>query len=373
MKPVVLLTIFVVILLPISLATAQSSINYEEDTRYLYEMARWEALVKLSERALAEGYETYAVRIRYSVALLETGRWNEAEGELKKTIKLNPFDRDARELLRNLYLNTGRTNEADLIRRVDFLRMVAVEYGQKISDSDDVGRLDYADLSVRHRLAKGSTLTWSAGGLRQSVYWGDITQAQGYLRYDQSFRNNWSATAGITALNFQYSVQLPDINGSDFAKVGSLEISKRFSDISVSTQFSVNDLYDRINKQAGIKLDMYPGKWVSWKVTVNPFIANNEVDTKRGIAASIHWYSVENTELAISGYSSDSFNTVEEVGYIVNNSLDRTRYRTGVYLQRNIFDHLPVFLLVRYERREERFFGFPYNTLSWFAGLKYQL
>jgi len=373
MKPVVLLMMIVVLLLPASFLRAQSSIDYEEDTRYLYEMARWEALVQLSERALAEGYETYAVRIRYSIALLETGRWNEAEGALKMTIKLNPFDRDARQMLRNLYLNTGRANDADLIRRVDFLRMVAVEYGQKISDSDDVGRLDYADLSIRHRLAKGSTLTWSAGGLRQSVYWGDITQAQGYLRYDQAFRNNWSATVGFSALNFQYSVPLPDIDESDFAKAGSLEISKRFSDISVSTQFSVNDLYDRINKQAGIKLDMYPGRWVSWKVTVNPFIANNEVETKRGIAASIHWYSVENTELAISGYSSDAFNTVEDAGYVVNNSLDRTRYRTGVYLQRNIFDHLPVFLLIRYERREERFFGFPYNTISWFGGVKYQL
>jgi hypothetical protein len=373
MKSFVTSVVVVLFLLQSNPLLAQTSPNYEDDTRYLFEMARWEALAKLSERALADGFVTYAVRYRYSVALLETGRWNDAEGALKKTIDLNPFDKDARELLRNLYLNTGRTNEADLLRRVDFLRMVAVEYGQKISDVEDVGRLDYADLSIRHRFMKGSTLTWSAGGLQQSVYWGDISQAQGYIRYDQAFRGNLALTGGFTILDYKYKVLLGDVDDGDIAKVASLEVGKRFPHLGLSAQFSVNDLYEQVNKQAGIKLDMYPGKWASWKVTVNPFVVNNEVETKRGVAASIHWYSVENTEVAISGYSSDAYNTVEDAGYIVNNSLDRTRYRTGIYLQRNIFDHLPFFMLVQYERREERFFSFPYNTVSWFAGLKYTL
>jgi hypothetical protein len=352
---------------------AQSSADYEEDTRYLYEMARWTALAQLSERALAEGFESYVIRIRYSVALLETGRWNEAETALRKTIDLNPFDKDARSLLRSLYLKTGRANEADLIARVNFLRMVAVEYGQKSNDVDDVGRLDYADISIRHRLAKGSTLTWSAGGLRQTVYWGDIRQQQGYLRYDQSLVGGWNITTGVTALDYRYDVNFDGTNNGDQTWVGSVELAKRFADVGIVAQFSSTNLYESKHVQGGVKLNMYPGKWASWKVTVNPFIHNNEVDTKRGIAASIHWYSKANTELAISGYSSDAFNTIEEAGYIVNNSLDRTRYRTGAYLQRNIMSQLPVFLMVQYERREERFFGFPYNTTSWFAGLKYQL
>jgi tetratricopeptide (TPR) repeat protein len=311
--------------------------------------------------------------LQYGIALLEMGRWNEAEGALIKAIAMNPFDKDAKSLLRTLYLKTGRANEADLIGRVDFLRMVAVEYGQKTSDVEDVGVLDYADLSIRHRLAKGSTLTWSGGGLRQSVYWGDIRQSQGYLRYDQAFRGGWTFTSGLTLLDYNYTLDIDQAQEGDRALVGSMELAKRFSDLGVRAQFSASNLYESTHMQGGVKLDMYPGKWASWKVSVNPFFLDNEIETKRGIAASIHWYSVENTELAISAYSGDAYNTIEDAGYIVNNSLDLTRYRTGAYLQRNIFDHLPVFVMVQYERREERFFGFPYNSISWFAGLKYQL
>jgi hypothetical protein len=373
MKSVVVLLGLTLWLLTNYSSFAQSSTDYEEDTRYLFEMSRWSALAQLSERAISEGFESYAIRIRYSVALLETGRWNEAEGALKKTIDINPFDKDARSMLRSLYIKTGRANEADLMGRVDFLRMVALEYGQKINDVDDIGLLDYADVSLRHRLAKGSTLTWSVGGLRQVVYWGDIRQNQGYVRYDQSFVGGWGITTGLTALDYTYVVDLDGVEDGDMTWVGSATLAKRFVDVGVVAQFSASHLYGRTNVQGGVKLDMYPGKWASWKVTVNPFIHNNEVETKRGIAASIHWYSVENTELAISGYSSDAFNTVEDAGYIVNNSLDRTRYRTSAYLQRNILNHIPVFVMFQYERREERFFGFPYNTISWFAGLKYQL
>lgn len=373
MKTVATILGVVLLWMPSHVVFAQSSADYEEDTRYLFEMSRWSALAQLSERALAEGFESYAIRIRYSVALLETGRWNEAEVELKKTITINPFDKDARLMLRSLYIKTGRSNDADLLGRVDFLRLVAVEYGQKINDVDDVGRLDYADVSLRHRLAKGSSLTWSAGGLKQIVYWGDIRQNQGYVRYDQSILGGWAITTGLTALDYTYVVDFDGTEDGDQVWVGSVELAKRFVDVGVIAQFSASNLYERTNMQGGVKLNMYPGKWASWKVTVNPFIHNNEVETKRGIAASIHWYSVENTELAISGYSSDAFNTVEDAGYIVNNSLDRTRYRAGAYLQRNIFDRIPVFIMVQYERREERFFSFPYNTISWFSGLKYQL
>ncbi len=363
----------VFLLLATAGAMAQTSAGYEEDTRYLYDMARWNALVQLSERALAEGFETYAIRIRYSVALLETGRWNDAEASLKKTVDMNPFDRDARSLLRTLYLKTGRENEADRMQRVDFIRMVAVEYGQKVSDSEDVGRMHYADVSLRHRLARGSTLTWSAGALWQQVYWGDINQTQVHLRFDQALPDNWSLTLGLTALDYNYSVLLDGTDGGDVAMVGALEIGKRFQGFGVGAQLAISDLYERTHVQNGVKVDFYPGKWASWKVSVNPFVINDEIEFQKGISASLHWYSTENTEVALTAYAGDALNTTEEAGYIVNNSLDLTAHRTGIYLQRNLFDHLPVFILVQHERMEERFFGFPYHSVGWFVGLKYQL
>lgn len=373
MKTSVHLLAIAILVLAANSSLAQTSSSYEEDTRYLYEMARWTALAQLSEKALDEGFDTYAIRFMYSVALLETGRWNEAEVALKKTIELNPFDRDARDLLRNLYLKTGRANEADRIHRVDFIRMVALEFGQKISDVNDVGRMSFADISMRHRLATGSTLTWSAGALKQSVYWGDIRQNQGYLRFDQSLKDNWSATIGLTALNYNYSILADGTDDGDLALVGSMEFGKRFQGFGASAQLTVSNLYEITRSQGGVKLDVYPGKWAAWKLTVNPFVVYDEFETQPGIAASLHWYSLENTEIAISGYLSNALNTTEEVGYIVNNSLDLTKYRTSVYLQRNIYEHLPIFVVVQYEGREERFFGFTYNSISWFAGLKYQL
>ena len=373
MKTSVHLATIAILVLVANSSLAQTSASYEEDSRYLYEMAQWAALTQLSEKALDNGFNTYAIRFMYSVALLETGRWNEAEVALKKTIDMNPFDRDARDLLRNLYLKTGRANEADRIQRIEFIRMVAVEFGQKISDVNDVGRMSFADISMRHRLATGSALTWSIGALKQSVYWGDISQNQGYLRFDQSLKDNWTATIGLTALKYNYSILADGTDDGDLALVGSMEFGKRFQGYGVSAQLSVSDLYESTRSQGGVRFDIYPGKWASWKLTVNPFIVYDEFDTKKGITASLHWYSLANTEIAVSGYLSDALNTIEEAGYIVNNSLDLTKYRTSIYLQRNIYEHLPIFVVVQYEGREERFFGFPYNSISWFAGLKYQL
>lgn len=352
---------------------AQSSASFEEDTRYLYDMARWAALAQLSERALDAGFETYSIRFRYSTALIETGRWNEAEQSLKRTIDLNPFDRDARTMLRDLYLRTGRHNEADRIRKVPFLRMFAIEYGQKSSDTDDVGILQYADVSLRHRLAAGSSVTWSVGGLQQDVYWGSISQRQGYARIDQALWSNFSLTAAVTALEYAYDVASDGTSDEDMAWTGSVELGKRFQDLAVVAQASLTDVYDRTSRQLGVKLDTYPGMWASWRVSVNPFIVADDSLSKRGISTSVHWYGRHNAELAISGYSSDAFNVVEDAGYIVNNSLDRTRYRVGFYAQRNVVRHVPVFSLVQYERKEERFFGFWYHSVNWFVGIKYQL
>lgn len=373
MKFVTVSVVLCIMLMSAPAALAQSSASYEEDTRYLYDMARWTALVQLSKRALDAGFETYSIRYRYSVALFETGRWNEAEQSLERTIELNPFDGDARTMLRDLYLRTGRHNEADRIRKVPFVRMFAIEYGQKSSDSDDVGILQYADLSLRHRLAKGSSVTWSVGGLDQDVYWGSISQRQGYARIDQAFRSNFTLTVAATALEYSYDVVANGTSDQDIAWTGSVELGKRFQDLAVVAQASITDVYDRKNRQLGVKLDTYPGLWASWRVSVNPFLVADESLSKRGISASVHWYGRHNAELAISGYSSDAFNVVEDAGYIVNNSLDRTRYRVGLYAQRNIVRRVPVFSLVQYERKEERFFGFWYNSVNWFVGIKYQL
>lgn len=356
-----------------SFVLAQSSSSYEDDTRYLYEMSRWAALAQLSERALDAGFETYAIRFRYAAALMELGRWNEAEGSLKRAIALNPFDRDAKRMLRDLYVRSGRQNDADRIQKVPFLRMVAVEYGQKMSDSDDVGVLQYADLSVRHKIARGSSATWSVGGLQQDVYWGSISQRQGYLRFDQSLAGNMTFIAAATALEYAYDVTDSGVSEQDVAWTGSIELGRRFQDLAVTGQASVTDVYSRLHRQAGIKLDTYPGLWASWRVSVNPFIVVDDSLSKRGIAASVHWYGKNNAELGLSGYSSDAYNVVEDAGYIVNNGLDRTRYRVGLYAQRNVVKHVPLFTLVQYERKEEQFFRFWYHSVNWFVGIKYQL
>jgi len=351
---------------------AQNSIEFEQQTQNLYEQKRWEDLVRLASEALAKGNETYAIRYRYAVALLETGRWNQADEALKKLVVINPFDLYSEQLLVNHYIKTGRTLHADLLRKGSIPIQIGLQYGRSVPDVDDIGVMNYVDATFSHRLFRGSQLTWLLGSLNQPVYWGEISQVNAYLRYDQALADDWSISTGANVLDF--SKGLSDTLGfGGRSLVLGAEISKRISALSLSASASTSNLYARRQWQTGIGLSAYPGRYASWMLQVQPLMIIDENEQKIGLNSSVHWYSSSGTEIALSFYAGDAQNHTEKTVYIVHNSLDLTKQKFGLYLQRDIAPNLQAYLLYQYVSKQERFFGFDYNTQQLFTGLSIRL
>lgn len=355
-----------------SMAFAQDSVDYERNTRLLFEQAQWEQLAELAAEALGQGYETYAIRYRYAVALLETGRWNKADKALTKLVAINPFDPYAKQLLVNHYLKTGRTLSADRLQKGSIPTLISIQYGRAVPDVQSIGVMQYVDATIAHRLFRGSQLTWSVGSLNQPVYWGDISQKNAYLRYDQALAGGWSLSSAANLLDF--SKGLSDTLGfGGRAMVLGAGLTKRMAAIQLSADASTSDLYGRRQWQTSFGLSLYPGRFSSWMLSMKPFIIDDGGEQNVGLNSSVHWYSTAHTEIALSFYAGKARNHTENMVYIVNNSLDLTQQKLGLYVQRDITPRLQAFLLFQYATKQERFFEFEYNTQQWFTGLSVRL
>jgi tetratricopeptide (TPR) repeat protein len=355
-----------------SLAVAQDSADYEQKTRLLFEQAQWEQLVEVAAEALDRGYESYAIRYRFAIALLETGRWNKADEALVKLVAINPFDPYSKQLLVNHYLKTGRALQADRIQKGSLPTRISIQYGRAVPDVESIGVMQYVDATFAHRLFQGSQLTWSAGSLNQPVYWGDISQINAYLRYDQALAGGWSLSSAVNVLDF--SKGLSDTLGfGGRATVLGAGLRKRMAAIQLSADASTSDLYGRRQWQTSLGLSLYPGRFASWMIKTEPLFMDDGGEQNLGLNSSIHWYSTAHTEIALSFYTGKARNYTENMVYVVNNSLDLTQHKLGLYLQRDITPQLQAFLLLEYATKRERFFEFDYNTQQWFTGLSVRL
>ncbi|MDY0103323.1 MAG: hypothetical protein RBS07_10315 [Lentimicrobium sp.] len=86
--------------------------DYEILTYRLYTQQKWDSLIIIGERAIAEGYDYYFMRARVGIAAFELQKYSRAVLHLEEALKFNNSDSYIIELVYYSYAYSGREDEA---------------------------------------------------------------------------------------------------------------------------------------------------------------------------------------------------------------------------------------------------------------------
>lgn len=133
---------------------------YNNETYAFYLNSDWEALIPLAEESIANGHDSYYIRMRLAIALYEHKKYTKAIRHFEKSLEFYPESSDAKSYLHYCYLFLGRRQEAlryqasDSIRPA-FFQSMYFEMGTKKSDVAASTRdVRYIFAGLNHELGK---------------------------------------------------------------------------------------------------------------------------------------------------------------------------------------------------------------------------
>lgn len=104
--------LFVSCITPYVKAEKLKAENYESLTFRLYTEQKWDSLLLIGERAIAEGYDYFYIRARVGIAAFELQKYIRATDHLKIALDFNNNDEFVSGVLYHAYLYSGRVDEA---------------------------------------------------------------------------------------------------------------------------------------------------------------------------------------------------------------------------------------------------------------------
>ena len=167
-----IVTIFLLIIISFStIAQERNNKNIESDTYNLYLTQQWKELAKYSKHASQNNY--YFFNVRLGIAYFNLKQYNSAEKYLKRAIKNNNIDFPKIYLFWN-YLNMGEKLLAEQIYnellpeskskinyKKSFIEYAYLEGGIKMPDSKYTSNIYYGNISIGHRLFRGTQINHS--------------------------------------------------------------------------------------------------------------------------------------------------------------------------------------------------------------------
>jgi len=108
-----------ILAIPVSLS-AQEQLSFaraDKKTYAFYTGQQWDSLIYMSRQAQKAGYDSYFMRMRYSIALYKKKNYRRSVKQLKGALNYSKESPDALELLYYSYLLSGQTGRAELVSK----------------------------------------------------------------------------------------------------------------------------------------------------------------------------------------------------------------------------------------------------------------
>ncbi len=408
--------------------------SVDKETYKLFLAKDWNNLIKTGKTALNNGIDFYYLNYRMGIAYYEKSNYAKATQYFKKVYKANQNDDTVKEYLYFSYLLSGRYDDArlfgsyfsdkmktrlgikltnpfisavQLTGKIDMVEDYA--YTPKLNENLDqsiVEKQTWYSFGTEHLINNKTTLMYSFSktNIENNVYSTDadlpenytenINQKQYYISLKQHFGNGFNASVGMHYLNTEFyaptteervgfggqrSFNLYSYNERTF--VGSVNLNKSFSIFNTSLETSFSNINNKTQIQPSLSLRIYPfgnnkfysetkGIYISEKDGAN---TTNYSVLKQSFGFVIKKYSFISPSVTYG----ELINFTDFNGYIVNNDVDKLKFRFENYInlgfKKGTFN---VFANYRYNVKEATYTvddidkKTEYNSQNIFLGVK---
>ena len=345
---------------------------------------QWDSLfVHRKELVRNSGQDYFFLRYRLGEAAFRLKKYRIAIDEFSRANALNSADTSSLKYLEAALRETGRTQEAVLagqkliqlgaakesrykIRSMNYLM---ADVGRKVSDSKDIGNLNYSSFSCGLSPTARLLVHASYSKVSQTKYYGDVLQnvfsssARWQSKHGLSFRGHFSY--------LDVSVNYND-NSNRYLQhqIGGLGIRKSTGnwDLDLSVDGGNLNYDDQIQQTAGI----------TWFPLSNPRLSLNYQLTSQQQEGSVFWVNKPSLQIGISPtlwlgleyYQGNTRNIIENNGFLINNAYDILHSRYMASLNWYPSRHFAGYLSAIHENRTEAIEGFDYVLNGVFLGFR---
>lgn len=202
--------IYLFLLFSIGIEAQEITFNQiEAQSLKLYEKSDWNGLILLDQSIQNQGVDYYYYNVRIGVAYFSLKDYYGAEKYFTKALNNNTTD-FVLEYLYWTYINLGQINQAkeiheklsDEVRKkipngVKFIESVYLEGGVKFSNNKLRGNLEYASISIAHRVNHKLTFVSGVGAIIQKSKNESVDQLQYNIFPSYYLKNGYSVNAGF--------------------------------------------------------------------------------------------------------------------------------------------------------------------------------
>jgi len=386
------------LLTAIGMAQAQeSNMSYPEildQTDAAFQKANWHEVIRICEKALSEGSDSFAIRQYLGIAYYRKKQFTQALLHFRKAMTYFGSESITQEYLYFTLLALGRDLEANDVavemeaedqKRLGLklnqvLKFVYAEVGTKRSDSETVKPMTLATFGVGH-LVRNSTQLYHAGTFIVQENNGlQYKQSQYYVQGRRLVAHNHTAEAALHLLKMDGQASTYDVTQSGVSMFAGwkwtpkrLEVSPQFSWTRLGTHLKSNGITLKDSSSITTQFGLGLGYW--------PKVGGGRIWT--GLQGDLAWHNNQSffltkvwlwtqilpkLNLTASYYTGQAPISVEDKASLFNNTPDRTTNKWSLLAEIPLSKKVSLYGL--YQSEQKNTILLPYKYQAIITGIK---
>ncbi|MCF6183664.1 MAG: hypothetical protein L3J56_03385 [Bacteroidales bacterium] len=399
----------------VSFSFAQNTITVpavDKKTYQQYLNKNWNELIKTGKQSLKKGIDFYYLQYRMGIAYYEKKQYAQSVKYFENIYTETPDDELIQEYLYYAYLLSGRIDDAKLLSKsfdnklteklhieteYPFIRALYIATQQDINEDysyipksneqinqKTVTEKSWYNISLEHAIGKRITVFHGYSHLEisnnvidtnpdlPSEYTENLTQNEYYFSLKYHLTKGLNLTGGLHVLHSVYFAPNPmqTFGRRQFSSAlyyypetsitGSLKLDKSFSVFNISAESSISNINKKLQIQPALSLRIYPfGNDKFYSETRGIYLSerSSTVFTYHPvIKQSFGFTFLKYSFFSPSVTYGDLINYTSYNAFIVNNDIDKTKFRLESYLNIGLAKgRFNIFLNYQYNIKENTF------------------
>jgi hypothetical protein len=357
----------------------------------LYMAKSWDSLYTLRKPLLTSmgQSESYYLRYRLGEAAWMLQDYKTSAADFGQAFRLNSTDTFSLFYLQASLLEQGKLCEAiglnQSLKKINpksprllqkkMNDYIFAESGLRISNEDAIGNLYFNHVGMNLQTTNKWSTYLGYSYLTQSLYQNngepfvDLVQQNFLARLRWQIREDLNIQPYFGYLDIQLNFSNNSRSFDQFQFTG-LQISKSFEKTELDFGVSYSNFF------LGSQYSMYGsntwflGSKRKTALSIGCIVQEDEGDFGTALKGMIRFRPAPKLWVTLDGYLGNTYNQLEDLGYLPNNSSDLTRWRARTTLTSQLNKNLLFYLTGSLESREEFLDGFNYTLGSVFLGCK---